>query len=53
MVKQYKDGYFLNGKWHSGQFDNSEIIERNKVIADKFYGFEPYFYVPAKIPSGI
>ena len=21
MVKQYKDGYFLNGKWHSGKYD--------------------------------
>jgi len=38
MVKQYKDGYFLNGKWFDGQFDNSEIIERNKVIADVIDG---------------
>ena len=38
MVKQYKDGYFLNGKWHSGQFDNSEIIERNKVSVDVIDG---------------
>ena len=22
-------------------------------VSHKFYGFEPYFYVPAKIPSGI
>lgn len=34
MVKQYKDGYFLNGKWYSGQYNATDEVSNynNSII---------------------
>ena len=36
MVKQYKDGYFLNGKWYSGQYNATDEVSNyiKKEIID-------------------
>ena len=32
MVKQYKDGYFINGEWHEGVYHDSTRQLRNDIF---------------------